>query len=190
MFQSSGEKSHDIAEPNTSGNSRCPSWLSAVWEIPCAPPVRGRGAVSGGCARAWPLAGCMSDYYTSDATQMPYSAIFKGNDLPLWIRLLFAFRKAVGWHYTAAHARCAPERWRSLEMGDLHVSARQRLESVIVDIEPHGFNLVGISRSDTIGRQISYNAVLIADDALHSARLQHCGLVGKHFAFRACDRSS
>ena len=106
----------------------------------------------------------MPDYYTSDATQMPYSAIFRGNGLPLWIRLVFAFRKAAGWHYTAAHARCAPGRWRSLEIGDLPVSARQRLESVIADIERHGFSLFGIARSDTIGMQVSYNAVLIADD--------------------------
>jgi hypothetical protein len=106
----------------------------------------------------------MPDYYTSDATQMPYSAIFTSNGLPLWIRLVFAFRKAAGWHYTAAHARCAPERWRGLEMGDLPVSARQGLESVVPDIERHGFSLFGIARSDTIGMQVGYNAVLIADD--------------------------
>src|SRR5512140_1569168 len=106
----------------------------------------------------------MPDYYTSDATQMPYSAIFRANDLPLWIRLMFALRKAAGWHYAAAHARCAPERWRSLEIGDLPVSARQGLECVIGDMRHRGFSLFGIARSDTIGMQVSYNAVLISDD--------------------------
>lgn len=108
----------------------------------------------------------MSDYYTSDATQMPYSAIFSGggHSFPLWLRLLFAFRKVTGWHYTAAHARSAPEEWHGLEIEDLPASARQGLESGISDIARHGFRLFGIARSDTIGMQVSYNAVLIADD--------------------------
>lgn len=108
----------------------------------------------------------MPDYYTSDATQMPYSAIFHGggHGFPLWLRLLFAFRKATGWHYTAAHARSAPEQWRGLEIGDIPASARQGLESGISDIMRHGFKLFGVARSDTIGMQVSYNAVLVADD--------------------------
>lgn len=108
----------------------------------------------------------MTDYYTSDVTQMPYSVIFDGagNGHPLWVSLIFAFRKAMGWHYPAAHARSAPEQWRSLTIGDLPASARQRLESDIADIAHHEFRLFGIVRSDTIGMHVSYNAVLIAND--------------------------
>lgn len=108
----------------------------------------------------------MPDYYASDVTQMPYSAILNGggNGWPVWLRLMFSFRKATGWHYTAPHARSAPERWHGLEIGDLPASARQRLQSGIADISRHGFRLFGIARSDTIGMQVSYNAVLIAGD--------------------------
>jgi hypothetical protein len=108
----------------------------------------------------------MADYYISDATQIPYSAIFNGGDngWPLWVRLMFAFRKATGWHYTASHARSAPERWHWIEIENLPASARQGLETAITDIQRHGFRLLGIARSDTIGMQVSYNAISIAGD--------------------------
>lgn len=108
----------------------------------------------------------MPYYYTSDATQLPFSAIFNGagEGWPFWVRLIFAFRKATGLHYSAAHAQSAPEEWRGVDTGDLPASARKSLEGAIAEIEPHGFELFGTTRSDTIGLQISYNSVLISED--------------------------
>lgn len=106
----------------------------------------------------------MADYYTSDVTQKPYSAIFNDASCPLPVRLLIVLRKAVGWHYAPSYARAAPGSWQPVEMATLPASARQGLESAVAEIEPHGFRFFNVTKSNTIGLQASYNCVLVADD--------------------------
>jgi hypothetical protein len=144
-----------------------------------------REAISNQSIRAWMLT-TMPDYYTSDVTQMPYSVIFSGGGKgwPLGIRLMVAFRKVVHWHYKATYARCAPERWCRVDVGNLPVSAREGLQVAITEIEQHGFRLYGTVRADTIASQVSYSSVLISED-----RAAVCTAVALRMRLGAISRS-
>ena len=110
----------------------------------------------------------MPDYYTSDVTQLPYSAILNGREVsaPILVRLQFALRKAIGWHFVAESGRCAPSQWHGVEFGALPVSARKYFETGISDFEGYGFQMIGISRTDSIGCWICYYCDLISDDRI------------------------
>lgn len=108
----------------------------------------------------------MPDYYTTDPTVLPYSALLWGGEAT-WsfvVRLILLVRKAVGWRFPPIYGRKRPELWQPLELDDLPLSLREDFLERSRAIESLGFSTFTISKSETIGYQVVYNWTLISND--------------------------
>jgi hypothetical protein len=108
----------------------------------------------------------MPHYYTSDVTQLPYAALLQGGGSvwPIRVRIRFALRKAIGWHFPANSARTYPIQGLTLEERKLPPSLRDEFPRRSREVEECGFLRVAYNKSNTLGYQVSYTCTLIGDD--------------------------